>query len=68
MKKLVLFAAAIVAISFASCTNTSNTNADATQDTTANVAPEAPAVVETPVVEGDSAAAATEVAPEAAAQ
>ena len=66
MKKLVLMAAAIVAVSFASCGNkTANNNAEAT-DTVAVEAPaEAtePAVeaaaVDTPAVAADAAAEAT---------
>lgn len=63
MKKLVLFAAAIVAISFASCTGSSN-NAEATQDTTATVT-ETVETVETVAADTavvDSAAATTVVA------
>ncbi|MDH6355280.1 hypothetical protein M2132_001619 [Dysgonomonas sp. PH5-45] len=54
MKKLVLFAAAIVALSFASCSNKANTEAAPETDTTAVVAEEAPEVVAP--VEGDSVA------------
>ncbi len=51
MKKLVLFAVAAVAISFASCTNKSNEGTTPEADTTAQVAP----VVEEVVAVGDSA-------------
>lgn len=56
MKKLVLFATAIVAISFASCNNKPKEDAAVAPDTTATIETPAPATVDTTATPVDTAA------------
>lgn len=61
MKKLVLFAVAVVAISFASCGNKANTEAAAAADSTEVVTPEPEvAPVDTTAAVADTTAAVAE--------